>query len=209
MLVFIDESGCPGLKLQAGSTPYFTVALVVFEDPDEALRAEAKISDLRRQFGFPAHFEFHFNNLRPDYREAFLRAVSGVEFFYLAITINKAALLRENFRDADSLYKYACGLVFETAKPYLDNAIVVMDGSGSRAFRRQLSSYLRKRVNGPEGASRFIRKVKLQDSDKNNLIQMADMVCSSIARFHSGKKDAELYRSLISHREIAASVWPR
>ena len=36
MLVFVDESGDPGMKLGTGATPFFTVALVVFEDHEEA-----------------------------------------------------------------------------------------------------------------------------------------------------------------------------
>lgn len=92
-------------------------------------------------------------------------------------------------------------LVFESAKPHLDQATVVIDGSGSREFRRQLGSYLRKRVNEPSG-SRFIRKVKVQDSQSNNLLQLADMVCGAIARSHTHKEDAQRYRRLIGHREI-------
>ncbi|MDP2952974.1 MAG: DUF3800 domain-containing protein [Chloroflexota bacterium] len=35
MLVFVDESGDPGLKLEQGSSTHFVVALVIFEDHDE------------------------------------------------------------------------------------------------------------------------------------------------------------------------------
>jgi hypothetical protein len=52
--------------------------------------------------------------------------------------INKAKLYGEGFRVADSFYKYTCSLVFETAKPYLRDAIVVIDGSGSRRFKQEL-----------------------------------------------------------------------
>ncbi|MBI3313947.1 MAG: DUF3800 domain-containing protein [Candidatus Omnitrophica bacterium] len=36
MLVFIDESGDSGLKITEGSSRYFSIALVVFEDREEA-----------------------------------------------------------------------------------------------------------------------------------------------------------------------------
>jgi len=39
--------------------------------------------------------------------------------------------------------------------------------------------------------------------------QLADMVCGTVARSYSGKQDAEVYRPLISHREIYVQVWPR
>ena len=38
MLVFVDESGDAGMKLGAGSSDYFVVTAVLFEDHDEAAR---------------------------------------------------------------------------------------------------------------------------------------------------------------------------
>ena len=61
MLMFIDESGDPGLKVGSGSSKYFIVALVAFEDHDEALAADDRIDLLRREIGLSEKFEFHFN----------------------------------------------------------------------------------------------------------------------------------------------------
>ncbi|MFB6225357.1 MAG: DUF3800 domain-containing protein, partial [Candidatus Paceibacteria bacterium] len=36
MLVFLDESGDTGLKLDKGSSQYFVISLVVFQSKDEA-----------------------------------------------------------------------------------------------------------------------------------------------------------------------------
>ena len=47
MLVFIDESGDAGLKLDSGSTDYFIVTLVAFEDRDEATAADQRIQLLK------------------------------------------------------------------------------------------------------------------------------------------------------------------
>jgi hypothetical protein len=208
MLVFIDESGDPGLKLNAGSSDYFIVTLVAFEDNEEALAADQRIEALKGELGFRHEFEFKFNKLKGDFREAFLSAVAGFGWFYFSIVINKRKLTGPGFRFKESFYKYTCGLVFENAKPHLDQATVVIDGSGSREFRRQLGSYLRKRVNEPAG-SRFIRKVKVQDSLKNNLVQLADTVCGAVARSYTQKEDAQRYRRLIAHREIYVQFWPK
>src|SRR6266550_141126 len=108
MLVFIDESGDPGMKIKGGSSPYFTVILLVFEDYDEALAVDQRIGLLKRELRFPPYFEFHFNKLRPDFRQAFLSAVAPYEFFYFAIVINKGKLTGASFQHPDSLYKYAC-----------------------------------------------------------------------------------------------------
>ena len=108
------------------------MTLLVFEDHDEALAADERISRLKRDLGLPSYFEFHFTKVKASFRRAFLKAIARHEFFYFTIVINKAKLYGEGFRVADSFYKYTCSLVFETAKPYLRDAIVVIDGSGSR-----------------------------------------------------------------------------
>jgi hypothetical protein len=209
MLVFIDESGDPGLKIGSGSTDYFIVTLVAFEENDEALKTDQRIKLLKHELGFPPHFEFHFTNAKASYREAFLSAVASYGFFYFSIVINKRKLTGEGFKFKESFYKYACGLVFENAKPYLNNATVVIDGSGSREFRRQLGSYLRRRTNDTKGNARVIGKIKIQDSNRNNLLQLADMICGAVARSYSQKDDAKTYRGLVAHREIYVQLWPK
>lgn len=122
--------------------------------------------------------------------------------------INKAKLTGRGFQFKESFYKYTCGLVFENAKPRLSNTIVVIDGSGSKDFRKQLKTYLGRRLKDDAGRC-LIKKLKTQDSTKNNLLQMADMVVGSIARSYSGKADARECRKLIAHREIYVQFWPK
>lgn len=208
MLVFVDESGDPGLKLDGGSTAYFIVTIVVFEDHDEAQAADQRITLLRRELDLSEKFEFHFSKCHQELRERFLAAVVPYDFLYLGIVINKALLYGPGFQYRESFYKYVCGLVFENAKPYLDEAIVIFDGSGSKDFRRQLERYLKRRIN-TTGSARRIRKVKIQESRRNNLIQLADMICGALARsFKPEKADSKLYRKIISLRELHVQVWP-
>ena len=209
MLVFIDESGDTGMKLGSGSSSaQFIVSLVLFEELEMAEKADRRIETLRSQLGVAPGFEFHFSKLKADWREQFLRELGRIDFFYFAVVIDKASLAEKGFHSPAELYRYACRLVFECAKPYLTEATVVMDGAGSRPFKRELTSFLRRKVNEGEGA-RKIRKIKLQDSHKNNLLQLADMVCGAVARSFSGKPDAALYRKCISHREMEIQKWPR
>lgn len=208
MLVFVDESGDSGLKIGRGSTEKFIVALILFEDHDEAGSADQRISLLKKELGLPSRYEFHFNKCRPDLRKAFLEAVVPYNFFYFGIVINKNYLYGDGFKYKESFYKYISGLVFQNAKPQLDMATVVLDGSGSQDFRSQLDRYLKNRINTP-GENQKILKVKIQDSKNNNLIQLADMVCGAIARsYKRHKRDADDYRRIIRPREFYVQEWP-
>lgn len=204
MLVFIDESGDMGRKIESGSSRYFVVVLVLFEDNEEAVACDQRICLLRTEWRLVDNYEFKFQKMRRDLRESFLRAVLPYSFFYFGVVINKdpKKLFGEGFAVKESFYKYACGLVFENAKPHLKDAIVVIDGSGSREFKRQLQYYLKKKTEG------VIKKVKIQASHSNNLIQLADMIAGSVHRSFSKKGDREVYRPIIKPREIRVQVWP-
>jgi hypothetical protein len=209
MLCFVDESGDTGLKTGAGSSTHFTIALVLFPDNDEADACDQRISLLRRELGIHPEYEFHFSHNSDRVKESFFDAVIPYNFFYLGFTINKKELYGEGFKYKNSFYKYTCGLVFENAKSHLDNAVIVFDGNGSREFRNQLCRYLKKRINPTEGVL-HIKGIKIQDSKKNNLIQMADMICGSLGQgLKTHRKDSSKYHSKICHREISWQVWPK
>ena len=208
MLVFIDESGDTGLKIEKGATKYFIIVMVAFEDNDEATACNKRIDLLRRELRLPEDYEFHFHSNSDRVREAFLRAVLPYQFFYYGIVVNKEKLFGEGFKNKESFYKYTASLLFENAKDKLEHAIVVIDESGRKLFKYQLASYLRKSINFFD--KRRIYKVKMQDSKRNNLLQLVDMVCGAVNRsFSVNKKDNQQFRKIINPREIYVQIWPK
>ncbi len=123
MLAFIDESGDSGFKFGQGSSKFFIVSMVVFEDTEDAEACDQRIQLLRRELGVNAKYEFHFRPNSEKVRKAFLQAVAPYNFFYYSFALNKASksLYGEGFKNKESFYKYTCGLVFENAKDKLDN----------------------------------------------------------------------------------------
>ena len=162
---------------------------------------------MKREFAWKPSDEFHFKTNSDSVRERFIKEVVRYNFFYYAIVLNKKKLYGEGFSDKQSFYKYACGLVFESAKEKLDNATVVIDQSGNLEFRGQLDRYLKQKMNS--GDIRKIKSVKMQRSTSNNLLQLADYIAGIITRYVSGKKkNASTYRNMISHRQIRMQIWP-
>lgn len=208
MLVFIDESGDSGMQSRIGSSAFFTVALVIFEDREEAEHCDQRIELLKKELNWEPDSEFHFTKNSDRVRRIFLQAVVPYNFFYYSFVLNKnpAKLTGEGFQNKSSFYKYACGLVFENAKEKLINSTVVVDESGSLDFKRQLTKYLRNRIN--DGRHKCIRKIKMQKSEKNNLLQLADYVAGVINRSVQNKKHSQEYRKIISPREIRVQIWP-
>lgn len=201
-IVFIDESGDTGLKLEKGSTRYFVITMVLFEENEEAVACDKRIELLKRELRVKD--EFKFSQLSIEKRIAFFEAMLSYSFFYFAVVIDKDAHKQSGFKLRENFYKYSCSLVFENAKPYLKNAIIVIDGNGSKDFRLRLQDYLKHKVG-----SGIIKKIKIQDSKQNNLLQLADMVAGAVHRCFADKTDKDIYRKLLATKEFNVQTWPK
>lgn len=210
MLVFIDESGDTGRKVNQGSSKFFVISLVLFEDNDEALACDQRIALLKREMGKDNRFEFHFQDNSEKIRVAFLESIIPYSFAYFSVVIDKdpKKLVGEGFNVKESFYKYACHMAFTNAKPHLDNATVILDKSGSPTFQRSLRKYLNTKTNG-DGGRTIIKKLKQQASHSNNLLQLADYVSGVINRKYLGKKNWQDYYKYLSPKEISVQKWPK
>jgi hypothetical protein len=207
MLVFVDESGDRGIKGRTGTSEFFIVTAILFNENEAALSCDKRIERVRAELHMHPKAEFHFNKCCDDHRTRFLQAVSGMDFFYVSFVVNKVKLYGPGFAYKESFYKYATRLLFENCKPYLNKATITIDRSGDREFNNELQRYLKRMINTDQ---EVIKKVKSENSHSNNLLQLADMVCGAVARsFAHGKKDSKLYRKIIGHRELSVQVWPK
>ena len=208
MLVFIDESGDTGRKIGKGSSRYFVISLLVFEDNEEALNCNQRISLLRKELKLSDNFEFHFQDNSYAVRESFLSAVNPYQFMYFGVVIDKAPdkLWGEGFKTKESFYKYSCQMVFTNAKPYLDGAIVVLDKTGSPIFMSSLAKYLKSRMNSEK---KIIKKIKQQKSHSNNLLQLSDYIAGIINRKFQNKKDWKKFYHYIKAKEVWVQKWPK
>lgn len=197
MLVFLDDSGDPGFKLNKGSSRFFVIATVIFVDELEAEKTSVAIKELRRSLGFPDYTEFKFNKSRKAVREAFLRAVNKFDFKVRCLVVDKTLIRSAELRsNKNSFYSYAIKLVLGYSKGSILYAKVRIDGSGDRAFRRSFLGYLRRELNSRE--RKIIKNCKMVDSRGNTLVQLADMVAGSIRRsYEKERKDAGVYKAII------------
>jgi hypothetical protein len=202
----MDESGDTGLKTGSGSSSVFVVAIVVFRERSIAEAVDERICLLRHEQGLKGNFEFHFSKNSKRIKEVFLNAIAGFDFSYYGIVIQKENLHGEGFKNKESFYKYACKLVFQNAQASLCNAIVILDRTGNKDFNRALSSYLKRELNTE---AQCIAKIKAQDSRKNNLVQLADMICGAVHCCYKDPPRELKYRHILKEREAYIQVWPR
>ena len=197
MLVFIDDSGDAGFKFDGGSTKFFVITLVIFEDNLEAEKTAVAIKELRRKLGFPDDMEFKFSKSRPEIREQFLQAVVPFGFRIRALVVDKSLIKSDELKNnKNSFYSYIIKLALKHSGGTVINASVKIDGSGDRTFRTNFLSYLRRELNSKD--CKIIENCRLVDSKSNVLIQMADMVAGTIRRsYGKDKTDGKQLKKII------------
>lgn len=200
MLVFIDESGDSGFKLDRGSTPVFAVALAAFASRDEALRTDAIIRQALRDLRVKP--EFKFSKAHENVRDGFFEAVRGCEFRVRALVVQKELIHSGRLRSRkEEFYQFFVKSMLKFDNGLLRDAKVVIDGSGERTFRQDLKTHLKQYA-----APGAIRDVKLMDSHRDPLVQLADMCVGAVARsYRDDRADPDRWRKLL--RPKLDDVW--
>ena len=209
MRVFIDEAGDTGFKFELQSSRYFVVALAIFEDEGQEEKVSRRIDALRQELRTP-NIEFHFVKNKKETRRLFLSAIKDMDFKAVVLIVDKSKLSQSEFKDRTAFYKAVCSTALEQAKPLLREANVLLDDSGGEKFKRELGSYLKKRLNS--GGVKHLKNVGTETSSTtsqtSNLIQLADMICGAVYRSLQQEENAEEYREIIKHRLESVLLWP-
>lgn len=197
MLVFIDDSGDPGFKLDRGSTSHFVIAMVIFDDELEAEKTAIAIKELKREIGFSERAEFRFFKTRKNYRIKFLKTVAKYNFRIRCLIVDKSIIRSKELKsNKNSFYAYFIKEVLKNSNDTILNARVKLDGSGDRIFRKNFFTYLRRELSYND--KKIMRNCRMVNSKSNVLVQMADMIAGSINRSQNkDKKDHKDYIKII------------
>jgi hypothetical protein len=197
-LVFLDDAGDPGFKLGRGSSNYFVIACVIFDDN---LVAE-EVSRIMKEHCLDAKLssvsEYKFSKTRKSVIKGLLYKIKDCDFRIRAIRVDKSLVRSHELRNRpNSFYNYVIKEVLSNT-PNLEDASVRLDGHADREYRRTAVAYFRKQVNLSEHK---IADFKFYDSQKNELIQLADLVAGSILRTtQTDKTDCNDYYEIIKNR---------
>lgn len=202
MLVFIDDSGDPGFKVEKGSSSVFVISLVIFDDDLEAEKTAVEIKQLKRDLKFPDSVEFKFHQSRIQVKHKFLQKVSKYKFRIRAIVVKKENI-RSSFliSNKESFYNYIVMQVLKKSKKSIKKAKLKFDRRGEKKIRDNLRVYLSRELDNK--SNHIFADLKFVDSKTNVLIQLADMVAGTIGAYHKGK-DKDLMRFL---KKRVENIW--
>jgi hypothetical protein len=200
MLVFIYASGDPGFKVDKGSTLVFAVAMVIITDGAAASQIERVVRDA--QVRLRVKPEFKFTKASDPVRDGFFAAVCRCPFKVRSIVVRKDVIHSPHLRtDKEDFYRFFVRQMMTFDGGELDQARVVIDGSGDRAFKRKLGSALRNQVG------ERLKELRFSDSRSDPLVQLADMCAGAIARSYRTDRgeDPGRWRQILKPR--IGDVW--
>ncbi|MYB41858.1 MAG: DUF3800 domain-containing protein [Chloroflexi bacterium] len=198
VLVFIDESGDAGRAVGQGSSPLLVLAVVTFEDRNEAAECDRAIDDLAQDLGRGSQ-EFRFSKDSHQTRRRFLDAVSPFRFTFHAFVFDKRGHWPRDEDVGRSLYVWACGTALKNASAAWSDAVVVLDSMGDRRFQRELRRRLEREVKALRGPG-AIRRVTSRRSHSERLLQLADYVAGIVSRQRLQRKWGNQYFATIRRR---------
>ena len=200
MLVFIDESGDPGFKVEKGASLVFVAAMVIFNTADDAQATSSAITHGKARKTHKG--EFKFSKCSDEVRDAFFGDVANSPFRVRAIVARKNVIYSPRLKtDKGRFYEFFVRQMMTWDDGLLQNARVVIDGSGDREFRNNLNTALRRKLG--QGA---IRDVRFKESHRDVLVQLADMCAGAIARSCRRDRDHPFrWRGMLGPR--ISDVW--
>ena len=216
MLVFVDASGDAGIKveddgqLKPGTTTHMVVSIVVFDDHGQALACDEAITGLGRDILPRRQKEFKFAKNSHEVRTHLLRKVHDYPFVYHSFVLDKSLGKIPRLRsDADFIrfpYLYVVGSALSSMSGYLDGATVVVDESENHKKRRaENRRYLIRRAT--EERPEAVSKLKIERSQSNSLLQLADYTAAIVRRGQDGTRRNPDFRGIVRAREGAMQWW--
>lgn len=204
MLVFIDDSGDAGFKLDKGSSKHFVIACVIFDDNLDAEETSLKIKRFRRSLKWRDDHEFKFNKAKKNIRLDFLSEVKDCKFRIRAIVADKSVIRSPELQsNKHKFYNYMIKEVLSKSDGKIKNGSIRLDGHEDRAYKKAATTYFRQQAN-PKGS--VIKDMKFVNSKSDSLVQLADMVAGSILRTTQGNKtDSKIYLDIIKKR--VEDIW--
>jgi hypothetical protein len=187
-----DDSGDAGMK--PGSSGFFAIAAVAFNDALEAESAALEAKKFKRAIGWHDDHEFKFNKMRRDLIIRLLEAIAPFDFKVYSLYIDKNHVKPEKIpADWDSVYNQ---VILETlGRIPMHEAVVRIDGRYGKKYQQKMETYYRKELNK---FGRKVDNVKFVDSKENTLVQIADIAVGSVNRsLQTDKTDSQDYIGLL------------
>ena len=185
---FADEFGNNSFDFQTQGSHFIVATVITKTDNVENLKIQ--IGDLRQKHKFQTG-ELKSSKVATDYsrRKRILEDIAKLDISIYAVIIDKSKLKGEGFNFKKSFYKFTNNLLYKELYRTFPTLDLYVDEHGGNDFLKEFKKYVEKNHsrNLFSGAD-----FNIQNSKKNELIQIADFIAGSLGYiFDELKKSSE------------------
>lgn len=202
MPTFVDESGGTGPVLTP-SDRFFHLAAVWVPTLDDAARFSQECASVRSQLGVGPGHEFKFSKTHrlPEHRRSFYRAALSIPFRFAVASVDKRASDWRERGDlkrpptAEEIHLVALVELAAHLRPlYLARHVgpsalpkrpppdpIRVDRNDDKKFLSRVTGVFRPLGSACDPHRKLIDGARFGDSDKDDMLQLADMVCGATA----------------------------
>lgn len=178
------------------------MSMVIFDEHDAAQSTADQIHRAAHAYGVRP--EWKFNKLKRSARDGFFQAIRDASFRTRAIVVRKELINSRHLKNNPAeFYRFFTRLMMHHDGGAIQNAKIVIDGSGDRQFKRAFAAYIRRELNPGT-----VRKLDFKDSKRDPLLQLADMTAGAIARsYRNDRVDGQRWRQMLTRHGQLEDVW--
>jgi hypothetical protein len=183
-----DEAGDVSLNFEKGASRFFVPAFIATQSPDPLRNT---LAQLRQGLGLRATHEFKFHKMTsPDVRSQVFSTLARADFDAWALFVDKTRLPKifETTEGIEIYTHFITELLTIIPAELQKDATLILDEFGSTPdLRTELRRTMIKRH-----MPRLFKRVIVRSSDRESLIQVADLVAGAIMRRDS-QNDSEAF----------------
>lgn len=205
---FTDESGAFGWDLAKDNvSKYFVVTSVIVKEQDiEKLREEVeKIRVKNFQKGEMKSAKIGKNTER---RKRILGQLMPLPFSIFAVVFDKSQMLEyKGLRYKGSFYKFLNNIVHKELRKAFKILTITADEIGGSEYMKSFSKYVKNKTDIPDlfGEAEFL----FENSSNDVLIQLADIICGSIARKYNYSDESYDFCYMLRSKITRIEIYPK
>ena len=171
------------------------MSAIVFDSSDEARKMDEFVTSFKTSLGWQLKSELKFRKTNKQIVKDLLFNMSRYVFHIYAVYVDKEKL--KNFSKIINSKKLYTEIISELLAliPLSDDVKIKIDGISNGDYNKRTATYFRKNLNRARDKS---ISISFEDSVKNNLLQVADLISGSINRsMQTRKTDSQEYMNII------------
>ena len=205
---FTDESGAFGWDLENSHVSrYFIVSAILVKEHDlDELRVS--VEDIRKKFFQTGEMKSSKIGGNIDRRKRVLGQLLSLPFSIFAIVFDKRQMIEyKGLHYKQSFYKFLNNVVHKELRRAFKTLTICADEIGGSEYMQSFSQYVKNKSDIPNlfGEAEFY----FANSHNDILIQLADLICGSIARKYNNPDEEYDFCYMLNRKISRIEMYPK